>query len=403
MLNCDDLAIYYTPGVAKVSLAIKATPELSYELTNRANTIAIITDGTRILGLGNVGPEAGMPVMEGKALLFKKFGGVDAIPMAIRAAGEDDVVNFAKMIEPSVAAINVEDIRTPAVFEITKRLKAELKIPVFHDDREGTAIVTRAGLINALKVVGKKLKTAKIVINGAGSAGMGIAEILLASNAGDIIICDTQGAIYEGRTANMNDFKVEIASLTNKGAVRGSLSDAVRGADVLIGVSSEGAFTSDMLKGMNDKAVVFAMANPYPEMDYAELKSAGAAVAATGRSDRPNQINNSLAFPGVFRGLLSARATSVTREMVIAASDAIASSVRKSELGEEYIIPRFGNHKEYVAMTAKVAASVAEAASKSGVARANVDAMAVKKLTKDLLNRYNRIEKNVERLNEKYG
>ena len=401
--SSEDLSIYYTPGVAQVSLAIKDDKELSYEYTNRANTVAIISDGSRVLGLGELGPEAEMPVIEGKALLFKKFGGIDAVPLAIKSQSEDDIVNFAKMIEPSVAAINIEDIKSPKVFNITQRLKKEVGIPVFHDDREGTAIVVRAGLLNALKITNKRMKSAKIVVNGAGSAGIGIAEILAASGAGDIIICDTHGAIYEGRPADMNEFKVDLAKKTNSSSAKGGLADVVKGADVLIGVSSKGAFTDNMIKNMCDSPIVFALANPYPEIDYNDARAAGASVVATGRSDRPNQVNNYLAFPGFFRGILSSRAKSITKEMVIAASDAIAGSVRRSQLTSECIIPKLGSPKDYIAMTVKVASGVADAAYKSGASGVPVSKDAIKRITKGLLMRYGRMEKNMERLNVKYG
>jgi malate dehydrogenase (oxaloacetate-decarboxylating) len=402
LTSTDDLSIYYTPGVAQVSLAIKDDKNLSYEYTNRANTIAIITDGSRVLGLGDIGPEAEMPVIEGKSLLFKKFGGVDAIPLAIKSQSEEDTIKFVKMLEPSVAAINIEDIKSPKVFSITKRLKNELSIPMFHDDRDGTAIVARAALVNALKIVGKKFNSIKIVINGAGSAGEGIAGILSASRVNDIIICDTHGAIYQDRSSDMNEFKTELAKHTNKNGVRGSLVDVVKGADVLIGVSSKGAFTQDMIKLMNDKPIVFALANPYPEIEYPDAKAANAAIVATGRSDTPNQVNNYLAFPGFFRGILSSRATQVTNDMIIAASDAIASYVKKSELSEEYIIPRFSSTKEYINMTVKVAIAVSDAASKSGVAKIKIEKEEMKRSIKELLQRYAKIEKNLEKLNKKY-
>ena len=329
--DSNDLSLYYTPGVADVSAEIGENTYLSYEYTNRANTVAIISDGTRVLGLGDLGPEAEMPILEGKSLLFKKFGGVDAIPMCIGSKSEDDIVKFVEMIKPSVAAINIEDIETPKVFSITRKLEQNLGLPVFHDDREGTAIVVRAALINALAVVGKKIGSIKIVINGAGSAGLGIAEILWASKAREIIVCDTMGAIYEGRQGNMNEFKEWIAKVTNKGMEKGNLGDAVKGADVLIGVSKSGAFTKEMIKAMGKDSVVFALANPIPEIDYYKAKEAGAVIVATGRSGRPNQVNNYLAFPGFFRGLLSSRASKITDGMIIAASDAIAATVKRSQ------------------------------------------------------------------------
>lgn len=401
--DSSDLSIYYTPGVAEVSMAIKENIEMSYEYTNRANTVAIITDGTRVLGLGDLGPEAEMPIIEGKSLLFKKFGGVDAIPICVSSKSEDEIVRFAEMIQPSVAAINIEDIEAPKVFRITQRLEKSLNIPVFHDDREGTAIVVRAALINALAVVGKKLKTAKIVINGSGSAGLGIAEILEASKAGDIIVCDTTGAIYEGRQANMNEFKEWIAKTTNMGMEKGSLFNAVKGADVLIGVSTKGAFTKEMIKEMGEDPIVFALANPVPEIDYAEAQAAGAAVVATGRSDRPNQVNNYLSFPGFFRGLLSSRASRVTEGMLIAASDAVAATVKKSQRSREHMSPRFGNLKEYTAMAVRIATYVANAAVESGVAKKRVNEEEIRNETKRMLERYSKMEKNTEKLNKRYN
>ncbi len=401
--DSNDLSLYYTPGVAEVSKAIKENIEMSYEYTNRANTVAIITDGTRVLGLGDLGPEAEMPIIEGKSLLFKKFGGVDAIPICVSSKNEDEIVKFAEMIQPSVAAINIEDIEAPKAFRITQRLEKSLNIPVFHDDREGTALVVRAALMNALAVVGKKLNAVKIVINGSGSAGLGIAEILEASKAGEIIVCDTTGAIYEGRQTNMNEFKQWIAKTTNRGMEKGSIFNAVKGADVLIGVSTKGAFTKEMIKEMAKDPIVFALANPVPEIDYAEAQAAGAAIVATGRSDRPNQVNNYLSFPGFFRGLLSARASKVTEDMIIAASDAIAATVKKSQRSREYIIPKFGDLKEYTSMAVRVATYVADAAVKSGVAKTHVSAEEIKRETKTLLARYSKMEKNIERLNKKHN
>lgn len=400
--DSSDLSLYYTPGVAAVSTAIRENADLSYEYTNRANTVAIISDGTRVLGLGDLGPEAEMPVLEGKSLLFKKFGGVDAIPMCIGSKNEDDIVKFVEMIKPSIAAVNLEDIETPKVFRIARRLEQSLNMPLFHDDREGTAIVARAALVNAFAVVGKKLADAKIVINGAGSAGLGIAEILLASKANEIIVCDTAGAIYEGRQANMNEFKERIAKVTNKRMEKGGLIDAVKGADAIIGVSKPGAFTREMIKSMGKNPIVFALANPTPEIDYYEAKDAGAAIVATGRSDMPNQVNNYLAFPGFFRGLLSAHASKVTNEMIVAASDAIAAAVKKPHRSPDYIIPKFGDIKEYTSLAVRIATGVAEAAVKSGVAKAHIDKNAVRDETKRMLSRYGKEERSIERLNNRY-
>jgi malate dehydrogenase (oxaloacetate-decarboxylating) len=400
ILTNEDLLIYYTPGVAQVSLAIKNNISNSYEYTNRANTVAIVTDGSRVLGLGDIGPEAEMPVIEGKSLLFKKFGGIDAIPLAIRSTGEDDVVKFTKMLEPSVAAINVEDIKSPKVFNITKRLEEEMHIPVFHDDKDGTAIVARAALINALKLSKKRIDSAKIVINGAGSAGFGIANILHQSGASDIVVCDTHGAIYKNRTEDMNDFKEELAQYTNKNTVKGELQEVAEGADVIIGVSSKGAFSQEIINKMNDKPIVFALANPYPEISYHDAKSAGAFIIATGRSDTPNQVNNYIAFPGFFRGVLSSRARTITKEMIIAASDAIAKSVKKKQLSTDYIIPNISNPMDYTAMTVRIAISVAEAALKSGASSAPIDKTTVKKSIKEILRRYKKIEKYIDKFNK---
>lgn len=397
--NTDDLSIYYTPGVAHVSKAIGEDKERSYEYTNRANTIAIVTDGTRVLGLGDLGPEAEMPVIEGKALIFKKFGGVDAIPIAVNSKDEGDIVKFVKMIEPTVAAINIEDIKSPKVFNITKRLKSELGIPVFHDDKDGTGIVTRAGLINALKLAKKSFKNVKVVVNGAGAAGQGIAEILLASGVNDMIVCDTNGAIFKGRSANMDEFKNALAEQTNTNMLQGSLPDVAKNADVLIGASSQGAFTFNIIKGMNDNPIVFALANPYPEIDYNEALSAGAFIAATGRSDRPNQINNSLAFPGFFRGLLSSRAKFVNNGMLIAASDAIASCVRGSQLKPDSIVPKLDGHNELLKMTGRVAMAVAKAAMSSNAAMVQLSEEEIKMITKEFLDRYKKIEKTIKKLN----
>ena len=390
----EELSTYYTPGVALASMAIKSDPKLSYELTSRANAIAIITDGTRILGLGNIGPEAAMPVMEGKALLFKKFGGIDAIPIAIATQNENEIVQFVKQIEPSFGGINIEDIESPKVFRIVERLSKELSIPVFHDDRYGTGVVVVAGVINALKLVGKKMNTANIVINGAGSAGLGIAELLLDSGAKNLIVCDSNGAIYEGRPEGMNPVKAQLAQKTNRSMVKGLLEEVVTGADVLIGVSINGKFTRAMISKMAANPVVFALSNPEPEMSYADLISAGVSIAATGRSDTPNQINNHLAFPGIMRGLLDARVREINPEIMVAASKAIASSIPAKKLSNEYIIPSF--QEAGPKMTAKVAAAVVAAANKSGVATVQQNPETVRKQTLERLRRYGKIEKKLK-------
>lgn len=389
------LSIYYTPGVAFASLAIKQNPLLSYEYTGRSNTIAILTDGSRILGLGNIGPEAGMPVMEGKSLLLKKFGGVDAIPMAIASRTKQDTIKFAQMIAPSLGAINIEDIRSPDCVEILKELESSLDIPVFHDDNQGTGIVAYAALINALKLVQKKINNIKIVMNGAGAAGYGITHILLAAGAREVIMCDTQGTIYKTRKQNMNSIKRELSRLTNKDDVIGNLADAVKDADVIIGASSQGMFDPKLIPAMADDPIVFALANPYPEIDYAEAKKAGATIVGTGRSDRPNQVNNMLAFPGVFRGLLDVRAKKVNMQMNIAAARAIAEAVSSTQLSKEYIVPRFGDNEQTMNVIASSAAAVAAAAIKSGVARKKISPKAVSQNTKALFRRYQKIERRI--------
>ncbi len=398
----DDLSIYYTPGVAYVAAAIRENAALSYEYTNRANTIVIVSDGTRVLGLGDLGPESEMPILEGKALLFKKFGGVDAIPICVGSKNEDDIVRFVEMLKPSIAAVNIEDIETPKAFSITRRLEESLGLPLFHDDRRGTAIVVRSALINALAVVGKRLGSAKIVINGAGAAGLGIAEILCASKAGNVVVCDTAGAIYKGRRENMNAFKEWIAEATNSRKESGTLIDIVKGADVLIGVSKKGAFTKEMISSMARDPVVFALANPDPEIDYHEAKDAGASIVATGSSRQPNQVNNYLAFPGFFRGMLSAHASKVTDEMTLAASDAIATFVKRKQRSAEHIIPRFGDLKEYTSLAVRIATRVAEAAVSAGVANAHVDKNIVRDETKKMLSLYRKKEKGLDKLNKRY-
>jgi malate dehydrogenase (oxaloacetate-decarboxylating) len=387
----EELSTYYTPGVALASTAIKEDKSLSYELTSRANTIAIITDGTRILGLGNIGPEASMPVMEGKALLFKKFGGIDAVPIAIATQDEDEIVNFVKLIEPSFGGINIEDIESPKVFRIVDRLSKALSIPVFHDDRYGTGVVAVAGVINALKLTGKRMTTAKIIINGAGSAGIGIAELLVDFGAGNVIVCDSVGAIYPGRPEGMNPAKERIALITNQSAAKGVLEDVAVGADLLIGVSVNGKFSKEMVSKMAKDPIVFALSNPEPEMSYGDMLAAGARIAATGRSDAPNQINNHIAFPGIMRGLLDSRAKTINSSMLIAASRAIASSVPPRILAQDCIIPSF--REAGPKMPARVAAAVVDAANKSGAATLQQDPEEVKKHTLERLKRYASIEK----------
>lgn len=395
--SAEDLSTYYTPGVAYVSLEVKRDSSLSYEYTSRGNTIAIVSDGSRVLGLGNIGPEAGIPVMEGKALLFKKYGGVDAIPLTINAHTTDEIVAFVKALEPSVGGINLEDISTPKNFEAFDRLKAELKIPVFHDDRQGLSVVALAALRNAMLVTGRKLNSAKIVVNGAGAAGIGITELLVAAGARDVVICDSNGIIYEGRDVGMNDRKVALSQQTNRKMLKGTLQDAVKGADALIGASIKGAFNKEMIKSMTKDPIVFALANPEPEISYKDAKDAGAAVVATGISGFPNQVNNLLAFPAIFRGVLDVRAKVINTEMLLAASASLAGSVGRAKLSKDHIVPDFCEENA-IAVTAKVAASIAKSAIKTGVASADVDMKELSKSIRKRLKRYARIEKLVSKL-----
>ena len=361
----EDLALAYTPGVAEPCLAIQKDENKSYELTRRHNMCLVVTDGSAVLGLGNIGPEAGMPVMEGKCVLFKAFGGVDAFPMCIKSQDVDTIVETIYQVSGSFGGVNLEDISAPRCFEIEKRLKEKCDIPIFHDDQHGTAIITLAGLMNALKVTGKELDKVKIVMNGAGAAAIAIAKLLITSGAKDVTMCDRAGAIYEGREAGMNPVKEEMAKITNLRKEQGSLADIVKGADVFIGVSAPKALTVDMVKTMNQDAIVFACANPTPEIFPDEAKAGGAKVVATGRSDFPNQINNVLAFPGIFRGAFDVRARDINDEMKIAAAKALAGLISEEELNADYIIPAAFDER----VGGTVAKAVAEAARKSGVAR----------------------------------
>ncbi len=367
--NKEELSLAYTPGVAQPCLEIQKDYNKSFDLTARGNTVAVITDGTAVLGLGDIGPEAGMPVMEGKCVLFKSFGGVDAIPLCVRSKNVDEIVQTIKLISGSFGGINLEDISAPRCFEIEKRLieDPEVDIPVFHDDQHGTAIVCVAALINALKLVGKKWEEISIVFSGAGAAGEAIAKLMISMGAKDIVMCDRKGAIYKGRTDGMNSAKEEIAEFSNKLLKKGSLADVIKGADVFVGVSSPGVLTEEMVKTMNDKAIVMPMANPTPEIMPELALKAGAAVVGTGRSDYPNQINNVLAFPGIFRGALDCKATTINEEMKIAAAQAIASLVSDDELRADYIIPSPFDSR--VGQT--VAEAVKKAAIKTGVNRIN--------------------------------
>ncbi|MBQ4609168.1 MAG: NADP-dependent malic enzyme [Clostridia bacterium] len=360
----EELSLAYTPGVAEPCLAIRDDYDKSYELTRRANMVAVITDGTAILGLGDIGPEAGMPVMEGKCVLFKEFAGVDAFPLCIRSKDVDELVHTIYLISGSFGGINLEDISAPRCFEVERRLKEICDIPVFHDDQHGTAIVVAAALINALKVVGKKMDSVRVVINGAGSAGVAIGRHLLNLGVKDLILVDRFGVICEGMEG-LNPAHEEMSHITNPRKVTGTLADAMRGADVFIGVSAPGVVTGEMVASMNEGACVFPMANPVPEIFPAEAEQAGAAVVGSGRSDFKNQINNVLAFPGIFRGALDVRASDINEEMKMAASYAIAGLVSDEELSADYIIPKAFDRRVGPA----VAAAVAEAARKSGVAR----------------------------------
>ncbi|MFE4521102.1 NADP-dependent malic enzyme [Cytobacillus firmus] len=337
--SMKDLSLAYSPGVAEPCRRIHDQPEKVYDYTIKGNLIAVISDGTSVLGLGDIGPEASMPVMEGKAALFKAFAGIDAVPICLDTKDPEEIIKTVRLLQPSFGGINLEDIAAPNCFYIEERLKQEMNIPVFHDDQHGTAIVTAAGLINALKLAGKKMDEIKIVINGAGAAGIAIIKLLLNMGAKEIIMCDTKGAIYEGRQERMNPVKESVAKITNPGKRKGALEDVIIGADVFIGVSSAGALTKEMVETMSPDSIIFAMANPIPEIMPDEAKAAGAKVVGTGRSDLPNQVNNVLAFPGIFRGALDVRATEINEEMKMAAVEAIAGLIDATDLTPDYVIP----------------------------------------------------------------
>jgi malate dehydrogenase (oxaloacetate-decarboxylating) len=360
----EELAIAYTPGVAAPCLEIQKDVDLSYKYTRRHNLVAVVTDGTAVLGLGDIGPEAGMPVMEGKCALFKAFGDVDAFPLCIRSKDVDEIVNTVALLAGSFGGVNLEDISAPRCFEIEKKLKERCDIPIFHDDQHGTAVITLAGLTNALKIVGKKMEEIHVVVNGAGAAATAITKLLISRGLKNVILCDRKGAIYEGREG-LNPAKEEMAKITNPEKKAGSLADVIVGADVFIGVSAPGVLTADMVATMAKDPVVFACANPTPEILPDEAKKAGVAVMATGRSDFPNQVNNVLAFPGIFRGALDVRASDINDEMKIAAANAIAGIVSDAELNPEYILPDAFDKRVGPA----VAAAVAQAARDTGVAR----------------------------------
>ena len=363
----ESLSLAYTPGVAAPCLEIQKDPELSYELTGRWNTVAVVTDGTAVLGLGDIGPEAGMPVMEGKCVLFKEFGGVDAIPLCIRSKNVDEIVNTVALLAGSFGGVNLEDIAAPRCFEVERRLKERCDIPVFHDDQHGTAVVVLAAVKNALRLVGKRLEDVKIVISGAGSAGIAIARLLLHAGAVNLILSDKCGAICNGMEG-LNPEQEIMSKLTNPAGLRGRLEDIMMGADIFIGVSAPNIVNDDMIRSMAERSIVFAMANPVPEIMPEKAKLAGAYVVGSGRSDFPNQINNVLAFPGIFRGALDARASEINRDMMVAASEAIASLVSDAELDREYVIPAAFDERVHGA----VARAVAEAAVRTKVARKKI-------------------------------
>ncbi len=363
--NMEDLSLIYSPGVAEPCKEIFLDEEKMYDYTIKGNFVAVVTDGSSVLGLGDIGPKASMPVMEGKAALFKLFANIDAIPLCLDTKDVDKIVETVKLVAPTFGGINLEDISAPNCFVIEERLKKELTIPVFHDDQHGTAIVTAAGLINALKVVEKHVHNIKVIVNGAGAAGIAVVKLLLSLGVRDIILCDSQGAIFEGRSNRMNAIKQEVAKQTNKNKIEGSLETVIKGADVFIGVSAAGALTPEMVRQMNEDSIIFAMANPIPEIMPAEAKQAGARIVGTGRSDLPNQVNNVLAFPGIFRGALDIGATEINEEMKIAAVYAISNLIPTNELHEDFVIPspfdkRIVNH---------VARAVSKAAIESGAVK----------------------------------
>ncbi|WP_332634645.1 NAD(P)-dependent malic enzyme [Halalkalibacter flavus] len=368
--DAKDLSLAYSPGVAEPCLAIHETESKVYDYTMKGNLVAVVSNGTAVLGLGNIGPKAAMPVMEGKALLFKEFANVDAFPLCINSTDTDKIVEHVKMLEPTFGGVNLEDIAAPQCFEIEERLRKECDIPIFHDDQHGTAIVTAAGLINALKLANKNIEDIRVVANGAGAAGVAIVKLLLNMGVKNVILCDTKGIIYKDRPVGMNKFKEEMASITNKEQKQGSLGDALEGADVFVGVSAAGAVTKEMVRSMNANPIIFAMANPVPEVMPEEAKEAGALVVGTGRSDFPNQVNNVLAFPGIFRGALDVHAKEINEEMKIAAVYAISGLINSEELHADYVIPDPFDPR----VVKHVAEAVAGAAINTGVARKELNA-----------------------------
>ncbi|MDQ0243196.1 malate dehydrogenase (oxaloacetate-decarboxylating) [Bacillus fengqiuensis] len=372
--NANDLSLAYSPGVAEPCLEIHEDESKAYEYTMKGNLVAVVSDGTAVLGLGNIGPKAAMPVMEGKALLFKSFADVDAFPICLDTTDPDKIVEVVKLLEPTFGGVNLEDIAAPQCFEIENRLRKACNIPIFHDDQHGTAIVTAAGLLNALKLVDKKIEDIRVVANGAGAAGVAIVKLLLHMGVKDVILCDTKGIIYEGRPVGMNPFKEEMARITNKEQKQGTLADALKGSDVFVGVSAAGAITKEMVRSMNDEPIIFAMANPVPEIMPQDAKEAGALVVGTGRSDFPNQVNNVLAFPGIFRGALDVQASEINEDMKLAAVHAIAGLISDEDLHADYVIPDPFDRR----VAAHVAAAVAQAAMETGVAQKLVDTEQVK-------------------------
>src|SRR3954468_22679143 len=372
--NAKDLSLAYSPGVAEPCMDIYQDESKVYDYTMKGNLVAVVSNGTAVLGLGNIGPKAAMPVMEGKALLFKSFADVDAFPLCLDTIDSDKIVETVKLLEPTFGGVNLEDIAAPQCFEIEDRLRKICNIPVFHDDQHGTAIVTAAGLINALKLADKKIEDIRVVVNGAGSAGVAIVKLLLNMGVKDVLLCDTKGIIYKGRPFGMNSFKEEMARITNKEKKQGSLADALQGADVFVGVSAPGMVTEAMVLSMNPDSIIFAMANPVPEIMPQAAKNAGSLVVGTGRSDFPNQVNNVLAFPGIFRGALDVQAKEINDEMKLAAVYAIAGLIEAEELHAEYVIPNAFDPR----VAAYVAAAVANAAMETGVARKIVNAENVK-------------------------
>ncbi|WP_269412003.1 NAD(P)-dependent malic enzyme [Lentibacillus daqui] len=378
--NARDLSLAYSPWVAEPCKEIHDREESVYDYTMKGNMVAVVSNGSAVLGLGNIGPEAALPVMEGKSVLFKTFAGVDSFPVCLNSDNIDDIVQAVKMMEPTFGGVNLEDIAAPNCFIIEEKLKKETSIPIFHDDQHGTAIVTVAGLINALKLVGKSFSEIRVVANGAGAAGIAIIKLLHHFGVREMIMCDSSGAIYEGRPNGMNEVKEQVAKMTNKDKKEGNLEDVLEGADVFIGVSVAGLLTKEMVQKMNDDPIIFAMANPNPEIMPEDAKEAGAKVIGTGRSDYPNQVNNVLAFPGIFRGALDVRATRINEKMKVAAAEAIASLITEEELNTDYVIPAPFDSR----VAPAVASSVAKAAMESGVARIQVNPDDVEEKTKKL-------------------